>query len=280
MSTGNGDTASVIVTTRNSAATLPACLASIRQQSYDHIELIVVDNHSTDLTLEIAHGFADQVLTLGPERSAQRNRGAVVATGEYLVFIDSDMVLETGVVADAVATLRRSGLPAVIIPEVTIGQGFWTRCRALERSCYQGDDTVEAARVYRRGVFFEVGGFDTALNGGEDWDLSRRVARGHRLIRTRSLIRHDEGQTRLLAVYKKRRYYAAGYLDYLRKHRRGALAQGMPLLRTAYIRNWRRLVRHPALSAGMFVLKFIELAAVLQVAVTQTIRGRRAQGAP
>jgi len=139
---------------------------------------------------------------------------------------------------------------------------------------YNGDDTIEAARLYSRSAFVAAGGFDTDLNGGEDWDLSRRVARERRLPRTRAMIHHDEGRTRLRTVYTKRRYYAPGYLAFVRKHGRGAMAQGNPIFRAAYIRNWRTLGRHPLLTAGMFTLKAVELAAVLDVAVDTKLRGR------
>ncbi len=266
-------TVAVVVTTRNSGQTLRACLASIRRQSHPGVELVVVDNHSSDDTLAIAHEYADTVDTFGPERSAQRNHGADMSSGAHLLFIDADMVLDPEVVAEGVALLRSKGLPAVVVPEETIGEGFWTACRALERGCYNGDDTIEAARLYTRAAFLEAGGFDLQLNGGEDWDLSRRVAMGRRLPRTRAIIHHDEGRTRLRTVYTKRRYYAPGYLAFLRKHGRGAVAQGNPLLRAAYVRNWRTLGRHPLLTAGMFTLKAVELAAVIDVAVDTKLRG-------
>ncbi len=268
------DTVAVVVTTRNSGQTLEACLASIRLQTYPAIELVIVDNHSSDGTMEIAHQYADAVATIGPERSVQRNHGATLTSGMSLLFIDADMVLDREVVAEGVALLHATGLPAAVIPEETVGEGFWTACRALERGCYNGDDTIEAARLYTRAAFLEAGGFDPQLNGGEDWDLSRRVAQGRRLPRTRAIIHHDEGRTRLRTVYTKRRYYAPGYLAFLRKHGRGAVAHGNPILRAAYVRNWRTLGRHPLLTAGMFTLKAIELAAVLEVAVDTKLRGR------
>jgi arabinofuranan 3-O-arabinosyltransferase len=241
--------------------------------------LIVVDNHSTDATLTIAQRHADRVATIGPERSAQRNHGAELASGEHLLFIDSDMVLQPDVTTDAVGVLGRTGMPAVIIPEVTCGEGFWTRCRILERSCYTGDDLVEAARLYRRHAFRRAGGFDLALTGGEDWDLSRRVAQGRPLPRSRTTIIHDEGRTRLRTVYVKRAYYAPGYLRYLSKHGRHALAQCNPILRPAHLRNWRRLAPHPLLTAGMLALKTVEAAAVVQVAVGQRWRRSRRRSA-
>ena len=70
---------SVIIPTRDSDRTLESCLSSIRAQSYAPIEIIVVDNHSTDRTLRIAISHCDVVETFGPERSAQRNRGANLA---------------------------------------------------------------------------------------------------------------------------------------------------------------------------------------------------------
>jgi glycosyltransferase involved in cell wall biosynthesis len=274
MSADHQEAVSVVVTTRNSGQMLGACLASIRGQNYPAVELVVVDNHSSDDTLTVAGQYADQVVTIGPERSAQRNHGASLTTGSLLLFVDADMVLDPGVVAEGVDLLHSSGLPAVMIPEETIGVGFWTACRALERGCYTGDDTIEAARLYSRSAFVAAGGFDTDLNGGEDWDLSRRVAQRRRLPRTHAMIHHDEGRTRLRTVFTKRRYYAPGYLAFVRKHGRGAMAQGNPIFRAAYVRNWRTLGRHPLLTAGMFTLKAVELAAVLDVAIDTKLRGR------
>jgi glycosyltransferase involved in cell wall biosynthesis len=266
MQANSGPLVSVIVTTRNSARTLETCLLSIRAQTYLPIELIVVDNHSGDVTRPIAGRYADQVITMGPERSVQRNTGASVASGAYFLFIDADMVLDPDVVRDGVSLLKAGEMPAAIIPEQSVGVGFWTHCRTLERSCYAGDDHIEAARLYRRDVFADAGGFDPDITGAEDWDLSRRVARGVSLPRTSALIRHDEGRTLVRLVYAKRRYYAPGYLRFLRKHGRDVAAQGNPIIRAAYLRNWRMLARHPVLTAGMVTLKCVELVAVVDVA--------------
>src|SRR5690242_11751699 len=124
----------VVVPTRNSSATLESCLRSVRDQANAALEVIVVDNNSTDSTLKIAQRYSDQVATFGSERSAQRNHGARLASGDYLLFVDSDMVLDPGLVADCVHTIRSSGGPAVIIPEDSFGHGFVARCRAFERS--------------------------------------------------------------------------------------------------------------------------------------------------
>lgn len=265
---------SVIVTTRNSARVLDRCLGSVRKQTYPDVELIVVDNHSSDGTECIARTYADVVATLGPERSAQRNHGALVSRGAFLVFVDADMVLDDDVVTQGVAAMQRSGAPAAVIPEVSFGDGFWTRCRVLERGCYVGDPLVEAARMYRRDAFTAAGGFDVTLIGPEDWDLSRRVTQTARPARTEAIIHHDEGRTTLGGAFVKRRYYGAGYLLYLRKHGRAVLSQGNSVLRPAFLRQWRTLARHPLLTVGIFSLKSVELAAVMQVAIEWSVFGR------
>ncbi|HVS05269.1 MAG TPA: glycosyltransferase family A protein [Candidatus Dormibacteraeota bacterium] len=252
---------SVIVPTRNSVRTLEGCLRSVRAQTYRDLELIVVDNHSLDGSAAIAERFADRIETWGPERSAQRNRGAELARGSYVLFVDSDMRLEPGVVSSCVATLEAGDAPAVIIPEVSVGQGFWAHCRALERSCYLGDDTIEAARFFRREVFRSVGGYDESLTGPEDWDLSARAAAGQRLPRAVAIILHDEGRLHLAEQLAKKWYYSGTARTYLRKHPR-SLSQGNLLFRPAFFRNWRKLARHPLLTTGMFFLKGSELAAV------------------
>jgi len=254
---------SVVVTTRNSEDTLARCLQSVRSQTYHPIELIVVDNTSTDATLAIAHKYADAVLSVGPERSAQRNFGAKQSHGELLMFVDSDMELTLTVVADCMNVINLTGATGVIVPEQTVGEGFLGRCRALERSCYQGDDSVEAARFFTASAFNATGGFDEALTGPEDWDLSSRVSGGRPFPRINGYILHHEGRVQLATLLRKKRYYAASWVRYWRKHPNRALGQANLVFRPAYARHWRLLLRHPILTAGFLSLKALETCAAV-----------------
>lgn len=252
---------SVIVPTRNSGATIRECLESIASQTYRRIELIVVDNHSTDATLEVAHAFTSRVLVVGPERSAQRNAGARASRGKYLMFIDSDMVLTPMVIEQCVQFVRAdSTVKGVIIPERSVGEGFWTQCKALERSCYVGDDTIEAARFFDRTVFEEAGGFDESLTGPEDWDFSQRIAQSGRLRRINVFIDHLEGRLTLHETMRSKYYYGKTLTRYMRKQPEGARRQ-LRLLRPAFVRHWRRLLAHPILTAGIIVMKASEYGA-------------------
>src|SRR3989344_5896680 len=93
---------SVIVTTKNNEPIIRRCLQSVIQQSYRHIELIVVDNFSDDRTQEISRTFTSLIFSRGPEISAQRNFAAGKAKGDYFFFIDSDMEFLKNVVKDCV----------------------------------------------------------------------------------------------------------------------------------------------------------------------------------
>jgi glycosyltransferase involved in cell wall biosynthesis len=252
---------SVIVPARNSADTIGACLRSIRDQSYEQVELIVVDNGSSDGTPLIASEIADRVLDTGPERSAQRNAGARAASGEYLVFIDSDMLLREDVIGDCVAEAE-AGADAVVIPEVSFGVGFWARCKALERSCYHGDETIEAARFFRREMFLRVDGYDETIPfGPEDWDIHERVrSAGGRIERAKAMIDHDEGALAFGELMARKYYYGKATERYIRNHGRLATRQ-LTVLRPAFLRHWRTLARHPLTAAAMLVMKACELTA-------------------
>ncbi len=219
----------VVVPTKNSGRTLAACLESLRAQTLP-CRIVVVDNGSTDGTTEIARAKADFVASHGPERSAQRNFGARAYPAPFLGFIDADMVLEPEVVEQAVDLLRQ-GAGSVIVPERTIGTGFWVEVRAFERSFYERSDAIEAPRFFSWEAFESAGGFDENLTGAEDWDLGIAARGLAPVARTTALIWHDEGNLTYVEACRKKAYYAGGVRHYLAKH-------GIPALLQAGRRPW------------------------------------------
>lgn len=251
---------SILAHTRNSQRTLEEHLKSIRAQTYPRIELIVVDNHSTDATLQIARRFTDRVYTQGPERSAQRNFGAKKASGTYLLVPDSDMILTPNVVKECVEVCEQNPkIKAVVIPEESFGRGFWAKVKTYERSFYLGEEYAEAARFFDREVFFELGGYDENLTGPEDWDLPERIAQKYQIGRIKNFIHHDEGRVSLLKLMKRKHYYAFKVGPYLEKWQRSPFnRKTIYFLRPAFWKNIPKLLRHPFLSTTMFLMLFCE----------------------
>jgi glycosyltransferase involved in cell wall biosynthesis len=252
-------TISFVVPTKNAERTIEACVRSLRSQhrAVDvNVEVVLVDNHSTDRTVELAGPYVDRIEIAGPERCAQRNLGARVSTGEVLVFVDADMVMEPGLALEAAALVANGESDYLVIPELAFGESFFAECRSLEKRLYLGDASVEAGRVVRRDHFEAVGGWDETLTAGEDWDLSDRL-RSHGAVtgRTVSRVWHDEGVVRLGAQFHKKRYYGAWVADFVRRGGgRGHLA------RTSLISQPKLLLASPRLSAGLATLKLVEAA--------------------
>src|SRR6266567_9364650 len=217
---------SVIVTTHNNTATLDACLHSITQQSFQPIELIVVDNNSIDDTKDIARRYTSRVFNKGPERSAQRNFGVRKAAGKYVAIVDSDMELSKNVIRDCIhETESDPNTKSVIIPEESFGEGFWAQCKRLERSFYVGVDWMEAARFFDRSLYLQLGGYNENLVSGEDWDLSQRVNAQAELGRIGSFIFHNEGKLKLSKTLKKKYYYAQKFTNYMRANQNSDAAK-------------------------------------------------------
>ena len=248
---------SLIVTTKNSKRTIEACLKSARRQDHAPVEVIVVDNHSTDGTIEIARRHADVVIEAGWERSAQRNVGILAARGEFVLILDADMVLDRNVVGAALDVADR-GAEAVAIPEESFGRGFWSACKVFERSFYANDTLVSAARFFRRQRALDVGGFDESLTGAEDWDMSIRVAGSAPIAFARARILHDEGRQTLIGMYEKKYYYGKSMPAFVRKHGKEALKRLSPL-RSSLFAALGRVGRHPALASGLVIVKATEM---------------------
>ena len=265
---------SVVVPTRNVGRTIRRCLESVRAQDHPSVELVVVDNHSDDDTFEVAREFADVALQLGPERSAQRNAGIARSSGEWILYVDADMVLEPDVVSSAVAAAERAGADGVFVPEDSFGPGFWTACRALERRCYVGEPMVEAPRLVRRSVFETTGGFVADVAGQEDAELRMRMIRaGMPLVWSQGVIHHDEGRLTFRGVLRKRVYYGRSIPAYAASQPGAVRAQGLATVR-ALVRGRRLLLRDPMHAAGLVVLRAAEAGAYATGAAL-AVRDRR-----
>src|SRR5919202_4191279 len=129
---------SIVIPTINSAKTLYRCLQSIRLQSYKDIEIIVVDAHSLDGSTQIASNFNAKIYLAAGERTAAKNFGISKSTGEFLFFVDSDMILDAGVISECVSICSYDpNIAGVIVPERSIGRSFWVRVRDFEKALYE-----------------------------------------------------------------------------------------------------------------------------------------------
>lgn len=204
--------------------------------------------------------YGAKVVSLRGIRSQARNAGSNLARGAFIFSVDSDMELTKGVVADCVAKCRE-GFDAVIIPEVSVGLGFWARCKALEKSCYAGDELLEASRFFKREAFEKVKGYDSDLEMGEDWDLNQRIRKaGYKIGRINLSIRHYNGRFSLLETMKKNYRYGKSLERYKKKNPNEAKQQ-LRLIRPAFVINRGKIAKDPIGAIGLVTLRICEFGA-------------------
>ncbi|MBJ30185.1 MAG: hypothetical protein CL466_02040 [Acidimicrobiaceae bacterium] len=180
----------VVVPTFNREAHIGRCLASVEAQGFDDLEVVVVDNASTDDTVAVARRCAPSldvrvlVNDANHERSYSRNRGAEEAWGRYVVFLDSDDVLEPGALAGAAdyvaedpsrsfffQVLRIVDEAGATVYRPRVGRGSMARVLA-------GGNPLSCSGVYvDRGLFLRHRFDETpGLVASEDWHCWLRVA--------------------------------------------------------------------------------------------------------
>ncbi len=181
---------SIVIPAYNREKYLGMAVRSVLDQTYRDLELIIVDDGSTDGTLEIAEQFAledDRVRVL----SDKINRGAAyalkkgfeAARGEYVGQVDSDDILEALAVEKTVAVLDDdSNCGMVYTNYIDIDKNGrkmrpGRRCSipySSERMLI--DFMTFHFRLIRKSAYNKIGGFNTQFNNIEDWDLCLRLS--------------------------------------------------------------------------------------------------------
>jgi glycosyltransferase involved in cell wall biosynthesis len=190
----------VVTPCYNASATLAETIASVAGQRYPAIEHIVVDDASTDGSWQVIEAHRDRVIGLHLSENGggarARNRGAALARGEYLVFLDADDLMGPEAVGELVAAVRDH--PG------TIGYCGWLRWRQVRgqwqavpteipmpdpagdplRGWLQNVWVPPCAVLWRRDSYERSGGWDERLTLNDDGELMMRaLARGARLLR-------------------------------------------------------------------------------------------------
>lgn len=205
---------SVLIPTYNRARFLPDAIRSVLGQTWTDLEVIVIDDGSTDDTATAVRTIADaRVHYIRQPHGGlghALNAGLRAARGHYIARLDSDDLWLPNMLEHEVAVLEANPHLDVVYAR---GQGMNVNALPLAnvwgvplafpndalRSMLYGDSTCVITIVARRHCFDSVGLYDESLPLGEDWDMCLRLARRHRFAFldeiTARFRRHDDNIT-------------------------------------------------------------------------------------
>ncbi|MCC7355150.1 MAG: glycosyltransferase [Anaerolineae bacterium] len=186
---------SAIIPTYNCAEYIVEAIESILAQTYQDLEIIVIDDGSTDNTRQLLAPYQDRIIYLYQENqgeSVARNRGIRLARGEYVAFLDADdwwvpTKLERQVAildAQPAAVLAysysfavdRDGKPVEFRGSNRLGQGEAGLFSVFERLVFTNFIANVNTVTVRRSALWQTNLFDPAIRWGEDWDLWLQLA--------------------------------------------------------------------------------------------------------
>ncbi len=189
-------TISVIIPTYNYGRFLSEAVDSALVQSYPALEIIVVDDGSTDDTPRIVSAYGDRICTIRQDNQgvgAARNAGMAAARGEYIAFLDSDDIWKPEKLEREIALFEADpGLGLVhcgaesfdnagkTLSILMSGMEGWVAPELLRLDREVITAPGSATLVPKR-VADEIGGFDPRLQPSEDWDFCYRIAVRYRV---------------------------------------------------------------------------------------------------
>ncbi|MEU3569075.1 glycosyltransferase family A protein, partial [Kitasatospora sp. NPDC036755] len=206
---------SVVIPLYNDARTLPACLEAVTAQTYPNLEIVVVDDASTDESARIAEKYPCRLVrqerNSGPAET--RNRGAREALGEIVFFLDADVGLSPTSVAAAVErltadpgigsvcgiTAKEPLLPTTLVGDYRILQSYYWRASS------EGTVTpwFSALAAIRRSLFLDSGGLNPALRQTEEIDFGVRLSATHRIELSSAIEGRHNDEEQLSGLVRK-----------------------------------------------------------------------------
>lgn len=207
---------SVIIPAYNEESDIADCLKSLKEQSYKNFEIIVVDDGSTDNTLEIIKKFKNITVLKQNHKGPglARNLGARNAEGEILVFIDADMTFDKDYLKNLIAPILKDKEIIGTTHDYEIAMNtrnwisdLWGKIRVSKENAKD----VKIFRAIRKGKFLEMGGFDPKYGYADDqtfwfkYKIKPEVAKD-------TICYHKNPET-LKGTYKQARWIGASWKE-------------------------------------------------------------------
>lgn len=181
---------SVVISTYNRDRYVGLAIESVLSQTFPGIELIVVDDGSTDSTQEVVSRFGSRVRYAyqdNAERAAARNHGLRLASGDYVAFLDSDDVWLPDKIEQELRRFELHPEAGVVFSDAMFMDESGASLGHLIRRAYEGNVLRRIVRrnfvhigahLIRRRLLLDVNGFNEtrALSGSEDWEAWVRLA--------------------------------------------------------------------------------------------------------
>lgn len=246
---------SVIMPCYNDGRYLQEAVQSLAQQTYQQLELIIIDDGSDDPdTLQVLQQVTFPSLQIiHTQRSypaAARNQGVACSTGQYLLPLDADDRISPDYVRQAVEVLERQPEVGAVYCHADLfgnAQGPWN-LPDFDVGRMLVDNIVFVTALIRRSVFDEVGGFDaTLVRGVEDYDFFLSVMeRGWQIHQLPDTLFHyrSKANSRSLQFAGDQEAFLATYRQLYHKHialYREHMEDAFPVLREAYLRQRKKL---------------------------------------
>lgn len=176
---------SVIVPCYNYAHFLKECLDSVLAQTYKDIEVIVVDDGSTDDTASVVKQYPTvrYIHQTNKGLSAARNAGIRAARGQFIQPLDADDKLSPDSIASCVELMQQTDIACPGQQEFGGGSRFYPRNdKVMTLQNFLQSNRLHCASMFRKKAWADVGGYDEEMREGyEDWDFwIRLLAKGYK----------------------------------------------------------------------------------------------------
>lgn len=232
---------SVIIPTYNEEKVIGECLELLSKQSYTDMEIIVVDDGSTDKTVNVLSELKIKNLKFKIVRGAHRgagaarNLGAQHVSGGILVFVDADMIFDKEFIANLIKPIIQGKVIGTFSKDEFLAnkENVWARCwninRGLPPTKMHPENYPNTQKVFRailKKEFEKAGGFDEKAGYTDDWTLSEKL--GVEAVAAPGAVFYHKNPETLLEVFIQSKWMAK------RRYKVGLLGYIVALLRTSF----------------------------------------------